>query len=83
MERKVLGRGLAALIPKKPAAMLPREFTHLALDRIKPAKNQPRQEVSEKELIELTQSMMFIYFYLLKNLLILFQIPAFFSSISS
>ncbi len=56
MERKVLGRGLDALIPKKPAAMLPREFTHLTLDRIKPAKNQPRQEVSEKELTELTQS---------------------------
>ena len=56
MERKVLGRGLDALIPKKSAAMLPREFTHLALDRIKPAKNQPRQEVSEKELTELTQS---------------------------
>jgi len=56
MERKVLGRGLDALIPKKPAAMLPREFIHLALDKIKPAKNQPRQEVSEKELAELTQS---------------------------
>ena len=56
MERKVLGRGLDALIPKKIAAMLPREFTHLALDRIKPAKNQPRQEVSEKELDELTRS---------------------------
>lgn len=56
MERKVLGRGLDALIPKKPTAMLSREFTHLALDRIKPAKNQPRQKVSEKELTELTQS---------------------------
>lgn len=56
MERKVLGRGLDALIPKKSAAMLPREFTHLALDRIKPAKNQPRQEVSKKELAELAQS---------------------------
>ena len=56
MERKVLGRGLDALIPKKSAAMSPREFTHLALDRIKPAKNQPRQEVSKKELAELAQS---------------------------
>lgn len=56
MERKVLGRGLDALIPKKSAAMLPREFTHLALDRIRPAKNQPRQEVSGKELAELAQS---------------------------
>ena len=56
MERKVLGRGLDALIPKKTAAMLPREFTHLPLSRIKPAKCQPRQEVSEKELRELTLS---------------------------
>ena len=56
MERKVLGRGLDALIPKKTAAMLPREFTHLSLSKVRPAKQQPRQEVSEKELKELTQS---------------------------
>ena len=56
MERKVLGRGLDALIPKKTAAMLPREFIHLSLNRIKPAKCQPRKEVSEKELRELTMS---------------------------
>jgi len=56
MERKVLGRGLDALIPKKTAAMLPREFTHLPLDKIRTAKHQPRQEVSEKELGELAQS---------------------------
>ena len=56
MERKVLGRGLDALIPKKTAAMLPKEFTHLPLSKIRPAKNQPRQEVSEKELGELTRS---------------------------
>lgn len=56
MERKVLGRGLDALIPKKTASMLPREFTYLLLDKVKPAKTQPRQEVSEKELKELAQS---------------------------
>jgi len=56
MERKVLGRGLDALIPKKTAAMLPREFTRLSLDKVKPATHQPRQEVSEKELRELTRS---------------------------
>jgi len=56
MERKVLGRGLDALIPKKTAAMLPKEFTHLPLNKIKAAKHQPRQEVSEKELGELTRS---------------------------
>ena len=56
MERKVLGRGLDALIPKKTAAMLPKEFGRLPLNKIKAAKNQPRQEVSEKELGELTRS---------------------------
>ena len=56
MERKVLGRGLDALIPKKTAAMLPREFTHLPLNEIRAAKHQPRQEVSEKELGELARS---------------------------
>ena len=56
MDRKVLGRGLDALIPKKTSAMLPREFTYLSLSRVKTAKHQPRQEVSEKELGELTRS---------------------------
>jgi len=56
MDRKVLGRGLDALIPKKTAAMLPREFIRLSLDKVKPAKCQPRQEISEKELGELTRS---------------------------
>lgn len=56
MERKVLGRGLDALIPQKTTAMLPREFTYLPLERVKPAKCQPRQEVAEKELSELIQS---------------------------
>ncbi|MFH1519866.1 MAG: ParB/RepB/Spo0J family partition protein [Candidatus Omnitrophota bacterium] len=56
MGKKVLGRGLDALIPTKTAAMFPREFMHLSLDKIKPAKHQPRQEVGEKELGELTQS---------------------------
>lgn len=56
MERRVLGRGLDTLIPKKTASMLPREFMHLPLSKVRPAKNQPRQEVSEKELKELTLS---------------------------
>jgi len=56
MERKVLGKGLEALIPKKTTAVLPREFTYLALDKIRPAKNQPRQEINSKELEELAQS---------------------------
>lgn len=57
MERKVLGKGLEALIPKKTTAILPREFTYLALDKIRPAKNQPRQEMNPKELEELAQSL--------------------------
>ncbi len=56
MERKVLGRGLDALIPKKTAAMLPREFSYLPVSKVRPAKRQPRQEVSKKELGELTRS---------------------------
>ncbi len=56
MGKKVLGKGLDALIPKKTAALLPKEFIHLPLDKIKPAKRQPRQEVGEKELWELAQS---------------------------
>jgi len=56
MERKVLGKGLEALIPRKTAAILPKEFTHLSVSKIRPAKNQPRQEIGEKELDELAQS---------------------------
>ncbi len=56
MERRVLGRGLDALIPKKTGALLPREFIYIPLDKIKPAKNQPRQEVDKRWLEKLTQS---------------------------
>jgi ParB family chromosome partitioning protein len=56
MERKVLGKGLDALIPKKTISVLPKEFTYLALDKIKPGKYQPRQEIEPKELEELSQS---------------------------
>ena len=56
MERRVLGKGLDALIPKKTVAMLPKEFTYLPLEAIKPAPNQPRQEIDKKELEGLTQS---------------------------
>ena len=56
MEKRVLGKGLDALIPKKTAALLPKEFTYLPLDKIKPGKNQPRQEIGEKDLEELAQS---------------------------
>ena len=56
MERRVLGKGLDALIPKKTAAAPPKEFTYLPVDKIKPGRFQPRQEIKEKELKELSQS---------------------------
>ena len=56
MKKRVLGKGLDALIPKKTTVILPKEFAHITLDKLKPAKNQPRQEIGGKELLELTQS---------------------------
>lgn len=56
MGKKVLGRGLDVLIPKKTAAFLPQEFIYLPLDKLKPARYQPRQEADEVELQELTRS---------------------------
>ncbi|MDP2923264.1 MAG: ParB/RepB/Spo0J family partition protein [Candidatus Omnitrophota bacterium] len=56
MERKVLGKGLDALIPKKPITILPKEFTYLPLHKIRPGRYQPRQEIEAGELEELTQS---------------------------
>jgi len=57
MERKVLGKGLDALIPKRdimPAAK--KDFAHLPLHRIKESKYQPRHKIDEKDLNELSQS---------------------------
>jgi ParB family chromosome partitioning protein len=56
MERKVLGKGLDALIPKKPITVLPKEFTYLPLHKIRPGRYQPRQEIEPTELEELSQS---------------------------
>ena len=58
MERKVLGKGLEALIPKKPpmTAAASREFIHLQLDKINDSRFQPRQGIDKKELKELSQS---------------------------
>lgn len=56
MERKVLGKGLEALIPKRPQEEFRREFTYLPLARIRLGKYQPRQEVDDKELKELSES---------------------------
>jgi ParB family chromosome partitioning protein len=57
MERKVLGKGLDALIPKKPIVIdLEKDFTYLPLNKIKAGKYQPRREIGGKELGELAQS---------------------------
>lgn len=57
MEKKVLGKGLDALIPKKISQdIYAKEFTYLPLSKIKPGKYQPRQEVDEAELMELSRS---------------------------
>jgi len=56
MERRVLGKGLDALIPKKADYISSREFTYLSLNKIKPALFQPRQVIDQEELKELSQS---------------------------
>ncbi len=58
MEKRVLGRGLEALIPKKkPAAgEAQKEFVYLPIDSIRQGKYQPRQEMDDKSLEELTRS---------------------------
>ena len=56
MERRVLGKGLDALIPKKATNISPREFVYLPLESIAPAQKQPRQQVNQQELLELAQS---------------------------
>ena len=56
MERKVLGKGLEALIPKRPQEQAGREFTYLPLTRIRFGKYQPRQQIDKKALQELSQS---------------------------
>lgn len=56
MQKKVLGKGLDALIPKKTGALLPKEFIYLPLNKLRPALYQPRQEMDKKELDELAQS---------------------------
>ncbi|UCC95047.1 MAG: ParB/RepB/Spo0J family partition protein [Candidatus Omnitrophota bacterium] len=56
MEKRVLGKGLDILIPKKPASLYPKEFTYLPLAKIKPGSYQPRQDIDPKELEELSRS---------------------------
>lgn len=57
MEKRVLGKGLDALIPRRiPAQDTAKEFTYLPLHKIRPGKYQPRQEINETELSELSRS---------------------------
>ena len=57
MERKVLGKGLEALIPKKiEQRNSDNEFDNLPLLKIKLGKYQPRQKIEPAELKELSQS---------------------------
>lgn len=51
-----MGKGLDALIPKKPTVIPSKEFANLSLSDIQPAKRQPRQNIDEKELEELALS---------------------------
>ncbi|MDD5194143.1 MAG: ParB/RepB/Spo0J family partition protein [Candidatus Omnitrophica bacterium] len=55
MERRVLGKGLDALIPKKPLPAYSKDFT-LPLSKIHPGKYQPRKEIEQQDLEELCQS---------------------------
>lgn len=57
MEKRVLGKGLDALIPKKTAVVSPeKDFTYLPLGKIRLGKYQPRREIIGDELEELSQS---------------------------
>jgi len=57
MKRKVLGRGLAALLPDAPSASEGEKLLELALDRIDPNPDQPRQHIDPMKLSELAKSM--------------------------
>ncbi|MCM8831289.1 MAG: ParB/RepB/Spo0J family partition protein [Candidatus Omnitrophica bacterium] len=56
MERKVLGKGLDALIPKNLQLTQAKEFTYLKISQLKEGKFQPRKEINQKEIEELASS---------------------------
>lgn len=55
MNKKVLGKGLEALIPKKKSES-GEQFDYLPVEKIQPSQFQPRKEMNQKDLAELTQS---------------------------
>jgi ParB family chromosome partitioning protein len=57
MKRKVLGKGLAALLPEAPASSEGEKLLELPPDRIDPNPDQPRQHIDPKKLSELAKSM--------------------------
>ena len=58
MTRKVLGRGLSALIPTDDApAVLPRrEYFKVAIEEVHPTADQPRRHFDEAALLQLVES---------------------------
>jgi ParB family chromosome partitioning protein len=57
MKRKVLGKGLAALLPESPAGGEGEKLLELPPDRIDPNPEQPRQHIDPEKLSELARSM--------------------------
>ncbi|MGH9321453.1 MAG: ParB/RepB/Spo0J family partition protein [Vicinamibacteria bacterium] len=57
MKRKVLGRGLAALLPDVSGGGEGDKLLELSLDRIDPNPDQPRQKIDPEKLSELAKSM--------------------------
>jgi len=56
MQKKVLGKGLSALIPEKPAAEKEERVTHASVSRITKNPFQPRENFDQKRLEELMSS---------------------------
>jgi ParB family chromosome partitioning protein len=57
MKRKVLGKGLAALLPDSPTGGEGEKLLELSPDRIDPNPEQPRQHIDPEKLTELAKSM--------------------------
>ncbi len=56
MNRKVLGRGLSALLGENTSDVTSGEFLEIDLDLIEPNSEQPRSNFAEEKLEELAQS---------------------------
>lgn len=55
-QRKVLGRGLGALIPQKAESIAPAGLAHIPLEQISPNPYQPRRSFNESSIEELARS---------------------------